>query len=111
MQQLKTHPCEEENCKEPATLWGSDTGSYYYCALHAYKSQLPVETRDEIINLRKGAEIVYAIQSMRNIQRALKDAFAHRELDGGPKAAVNHPLYLQSERRIAQLEEELVGLI
>lgn len=62
-------------------------------------------------NLDQGMAISMEINALKTTQKALKDAFAHRELDGGPKAALEHPLYLQAQARIEELEEELTLLI
>ena len=62
-------------------------------------------------NLGKAKRIVSEITVLRDIQKALKSAFAHRELDGGPLAALEHPLYLEAEQKIQALEEEFTQLI
>ena len=64
-----------------------------------------------VTNIGKAKLIVVELEQLRGVQRALKAAFAHRELDGGPVAATTHPLYLEAERRIAELDEELTILI
>ena len=69
------------------------------------------EDENSINNLVQARDIVRAIQDLKQIQTALKAAFAHRELDGGPTAALRHPLYLQAQRTIDNLEETLTQLI
>lgn len=64
-----------------------------------------------VTNVGKAKLIVGELIQLREVQRALKAAFAHRELDGGPVAATTHPLYLEAERRIAELDEQLTILI
>jgi len=69
------------------------------------------EDAEEVTNLGKAKRIVVELDQLRGVQRALKAAFAHRELDGGAVAATTHPLYLEAERRIAELDEQLTILI
>lgn len=63
------------------------------------------------INLEKAAAISAEIESLLSTQKNLKNAFYHRELDGGPKAAMTHPLYIQCQIRIDELQDELTILI
>lgn len=62
-------------------------------------------------NLIRAREISAEIQALKQIQKDLKDAFHHRELDGGARAALTHPLYLDAEKKIAELQEALTILI
>jgi hypothetical protein len=66
---------------------------------------------DTFNNLDRAAIIHHQISELRGIQKDLKDAFYHRALDGGPKAAEQHPLYLQAAERILELQEALTLLI
>lgn len=65
---------------------------------------------DKFDDLDRGALIHHQIVELKGIQKDLKDAFYHRELDGGPKAAELHPLYLKAAARIAELQEALTLL-
>ena len=62
-------------------------------------------------NLDRAESIITRIDILRKIQNALKAAFAYRELDGGPKAAFNHDLFVAAQAEIESLEEELTQLI
>ena len=62
-------------------------------------------------NLDHAELIITRIDILKKIQKCIKDAFAHRELDGGPKAAMTHDLYLRAQTEIDNLEEELTQLI
>ena len=62
-------------------------------------------------NLDQAESIITRIDILKKIQNALKTAFAHRELDGGPKAAFNHDLFVAAQAEIESLEEELTQLI
>lgn len=62
-------------------------------------------------NLDKAIHIVDEIKKLKDVMNALKGAFVHRELEGGVKAAFDHPLYLDAADKIAELEEELTLLI
>lgn len=62
-------------------------------------------------NLDQAETIISRIDVLKKIQKCIKDAFAHRELDGGPKAAMEHDLYLRAQSEIDELEEELTQLI
>lgn len=66
---------------------------------------------DPYSNLGKAVIIQYNIAELKAVQKALKDAFAHRALDGGALAALEHPLYLDAQRAIDRLEEEFTQLI
>lgn len=70
-----------------------------------------VDTTDYYSNLEKGKRIVSEIEQCRGVQQMLKNAFAHRHLDGGALAALDHPLYLDAQKRIEVLEEEFTQLI
>lgn len=63
------------------------------------------------INLSKAIEISEEISKLKVVQKDLKDAFYHRALDGGPKAALEHPLYIRAQMRIDELQEELTLLV
>jgi hypothetical protein len=69
------------------------------------------DEHDDYLNITKGLKISKEIQALRQMQKDLKDTFYHRELDGGPKAALTHPLYLAAERRITRLQEEMTLLV
>lgn len=62
-------------------------------------------------NLDQAESIITRVDILKKIQNALKAAFAHRELDGGPKAAFNHDLFVAAQAEIESLEEELTQLI
>lgn len=62
-------------------------------------------------NLARAMQIVTDIDICRGVLDALKRAFKSQELDGGWKAALTHPLYVDTEAHIASLEDELRGLI
>jgi hypothetical protein len=62
-------------------------------------------------NLDRARMITTEIMELGTLQGALKAAFRNDELDGGWKAALDHPLYIQAEERIVSLREELRGLI
>jgi len=73
---------------------------------------LPSESNiEDHSNLDKALGLVTDIARLKDVQRAVKNMFAHRELDGGVKAAFDHPLYTQAEKRIEELEEALIILI
>lgn len=77
-----------------------------------WDAQKVSDTLDETYNNLDAAEsIITRIDTLKRIQNALKAAFAHRELDGGPKAAFDHDLYLKAQAEIDSLEEELTQLI
>lgn len=62
-------------------------------------------------NLNRGRRISVEIYELLLLQKTLKDAFYHRQLDGGPVAALTHPLYLEAQAKIEELQEELVHII
>lgn len=66
---------------------------------------------EKYTNLDQAEDLINRIGTLKAVQKFLKDAFAHRELDGGAKAALDHELYLQAQAEIDQLEEELTQLI
>lgn len=65
----------------------------------------------EYSNLDKAIVITEDIRQCKAVMKALKDAFSYRDLEGGYKAALTHPLYLDAEAKVAELEEELTLLI
>ena len=62
-------------------------------------------------NLGRSLQIISELRDLADLQRELKRAFAASELDGGWRAAHDHPLYVQAEARAANLHDELMGLI
>lgn len=62
-------------------------------------------------NLDQAIAIVARIAQCIAVQNELKRAFKDDELDGGWKAALTHPLYLQAEAEVSALRDELKGLI
>lgn len=66
---------------------------------------------DPYSNLGKAVIIRKELAELQDVQKGLKAAFAHRELDGGALAALEHPLYLEAQRQIDKLEEEFTQLI
>lgn len=71
----------------------------------------PEENIEPHSNLGKALSLVEDITKLRAVQKAVRDMFARRELEGGVKAAFDHPLYLQAQARIEELEEALIILI
>lgn len=65
----------------------------------------------EGLNLVIGREYMAEIRDCRDIQAELKRAFKDDALDGGWRAALTHPLYLQAEARITELQGLMKGLI
>lgn len=62
-------------------------------------------------NLNKAIAVTERIDQLKRVQSAIKFAFKHRELEGGINAAPNHPLHIQAEEEILELQEELTFLI
>lgn len=62
-------------------------------------------------NLDDARAIVAEIHEIRAVQTELRSAFARRELDGGARAAFDHPLYLDAVRALEALHERLTLLI
>lgn len=62
-------------------------------------------------NLDDAADLIVEIERTRSILREVKAAFARSELDGGAKAALSHPLYLQAETHLEHLHNDLMMLI
>lgn len=62
-------------------------------------------------NLEDALEVVRQIEALRAVQRELKSAFAKSELDGGAKAAPNHPLYIQAQEALDKLHDQLTMII
>lgn len=62
-------------------------------------------------NLEDAVDLIVEIDRVRAVMRELKSAFAKSELEGGVKAALRHPLYLQAEDELAELHDQLKGLI
>lgn len=75
------------------------------------RHHLEVAARAENLSLQKAVVIVASIDGYRAVMREIKAAFVGDELNGGPKGALTHPLYLQAQARIAELHEEMKGLI
>ena len=73
--------------------------------------QVSDELDETYTNLDSAESIISRIDVLKKIQNALKAAFAHRDLDGGPKAALEHDLYIRAQAEIDSLEEELTQLI
>lgn len=65
----------------------------------------------EVDNLWRAVQIVRETDQLRGVVAELKSAFARNELDGGVKAASDHPLYIQAQARLTELHEQLVVLI
>lgn len=79
--------------------------------LTAAEAQRLLDRYESVDNLSKAAEIIAEIDECVRVQKALKDAFRNDQLDGGWQAALEHPLYLQAEGRIALLQSQLKELI
>lgn len=62
-------------------------------------------------NVDDAADIVWQISIRRDIQRELKSAFARSDLDGGAKAALSHPLYIQVQEELDELHDQLMMLV
>lgn len=62
-------------------------------------------------NIDDALEIVAEVDRVRSVIRELRAAFARSELDGGVKAAPQHPLYIECEERLAALHEQLMMAI
>lgn len=69
------------------------------------------EVPDVPENLERALALVERIERMRAIQRELRSAFARSELDGGAKAAPDHPLYRDAEAELERLHAALMILI
>ena len=63
------------------------------------------------LNLEDGKKIDQEISELESLQKRLKSAFAEDELEGGWKAALTHPLYIEAQRSIDRLKDELKLLI
>ena len=66
---------------------------------------------DPRTNLDDAIDIVHEIDRLRAVQRELRSAFARSDLDGGAKAAVDHPLFIQAAQALDILHDQLMGLI
>lgn len=73
--------------------------------------ELIIDKVDYYANLEKAKRIVTEIDQCRSVQQRLKDTFSRRGLDGGAMAAMDHPLYLEAQKRIDVLQEDFVVLI
>lgn len=69
------------------------------------------EVHEQRTNIDDALEIVAEIDRVRSVIRELKAAFARSELDGGAKAAPQHPLYIECEERLATLHAQLMMVI
>ena len=67
--------------------------------------------REQPDNLANAIQLTWEIQQVRAARDELKRAFALNELDGGVKAAFEHPLYIQAEARLAKLHDQLMMVI
>ncbi|QGZ16757.1 hypothetical protein PBI_DEWDROP_110 [Microbacterium phage Dewdrop] len=63
------------------------------------------------MNLEKAEELLMEIESLTRVQRHLKAAFQRSELDGGWKAAQDHPLYQLAQHKLERLYEQMRMLI
>lgn len=77
---------------------------FYAVSLNITPDPLPT-------NLDDARAIVAEIQQIRAVQTELRSAFARRELDGGARAAFDHPLYLDAVRALESLHDRLTQLI
>lgn len=66
---------------------------------------------DEYTNVDRGIEISQRIAAIDAMLGELKRIFAKRELEGGYKAALTHPLWTQCQAERAQLQESLTLLV
>lgn len=63
------------------------------------------------LSMMKATQIVQKISILRQTQDELKRAFKDDALNGGWRAALTHPLYLEAEKNIIELRESLKELI
>lgn len=63
------------------------------------------------LSLTKAVRIIDEIELVRGVQRELKAAFTGDELNGGWRAALDHPLWAEADARLTELQDELKGLI
>jgi hypothetical protein len=66
---------------------------------------------EPLTNLDRAIEITTRIAALIDVRRELKATFANRDLDGGPLAALDHPLWEQSTAEINLLREQLTLLV
>lgn len=69
------------------------------------------EAAQRLTNLDRAVDLIEQIEQIRAVQRELKSAFARSELDGGARAALNHPLYVQAQAKLDELHDALMILI
>lgn len=62
-------------------------------------------------NRQKAQAIAVEMEELRTIQKELKGAFHESGLDGGWKAALQHPLYVEAEEELKRLREQMMLLI
>lgn len=77
--------------------------------LTALAAQSILDEHEGWTNVQKGVEIVSQITELKALQKELKSSFS--ELEGSWRGALTHPLYLQAEERILELQDDLKGLI
>lgn len=65
----------------------------------------------DYFNIEKGIRLSEEIEQLKMMQKNLTSAFHHQQLDGGAKAALEHPLYLAAAERIQKLQVEMTLLI
>lgn len=96
-----------------ATILGIFVCLFLGYAWHRWREARKQELLEEAeySNLVRAKDIVHEIDELRALQRELKSAFKNDELDGGWRAALQHPLYLDAERAIEKLQEQLKILI
>ena len=64
-----------------------------------------------VTNVDDAVDIISRIECLRAVQRELKSAFARSDLDGGAKAALSHPLYIQVQEELDELHDQLMMLV
>lgn len=62
-------------------------------------------------NVDDAVDLISRIECLRAVQRELKSAFARSDLDGGAKAALSHPLYIQVQEELDELHDQLMMLV
>lgn len=120
--QRATTDLSSDSTAEEVMLWLAQFPGKAKVSVSVTQGNLPWESGTTTLQVNWDAQkvsddldhaelIITRIDILKKIQKCIKDAFAHRELDGGPKAAMTHDLYLRAQTEIDNLEEELTQLI
>lgn len=62
-------------------------------------------------NFGRAEKIQALIARFETMKKTIQTAFGNQQLDGGQAAAKQHPLYIQSDRAVRTLQQELLSLI